>query len=226
MADRNGQASFSDAYLLYIKEYILPNAPVARRGESNGWYYGGTDLHALKLNFESTNTNTTTPPSVSRPSDTTSTTTPTSPNQNTTTTPSTTPSSNLDEGTRNQICQLLTIISVLGIAEQDDINRAITLFSCNTSVTLPSSTISTPRITITANLYPGISHPQVVQLRNFLRTNGYLNHSSNTDFYDSFVTEAVRKFQRENNIVSSGTPETTGYGLIGPRTRNAINGYK
>lgn len=34
---------------------------------------------------------------------------------------------------------------------------------------------------------------------------------------------AVKRYQAAHNIVSSGTPETTGYGQLGPTTRNVLN---
>lgn len=33
----------------------------------------------------------------------------------------------------------------------------------------------------------------------------------------------MQRFQKKYNIVSSGTPETTGYGLVGPKTRAKLN---
>lgn len=36
--------------------------------------------------------------------------------------------------------------------------------------------------------------------------------------------KAVQRYQTVKNIVSSGTPETTGYGQLGPKTRNVLNG--
>jgi hypothetical protein len=35
----------------------------------------------------------------------------------------------------------------------------------------------------------------------------------------------VKTFQRQNGIVSSGTPDTTGYGALGPRTRVAFTTF-
>jgi|GEM_PF-6381147 len=42
--------------------------------------------------------------------------------------------------------------------------------------------------------------------------------------YFGVATEAlVQKWQKENDIVSSGTADTTGYGAVGPRARGAMN---
>lgn len=39
-----------------------------------------------------------------------------------------------------------------------------------------------------------------------------------TGYYGSLTEAAVRRWQTQFNIVSSGSPETTGYGQVGPRT--------
>ena len=44
-----------------------------------------------------------------------------------------------------------------------------------------------------------------------------------TGYYGKLTFKAVQKFQCQYNIICSGTPETTGYGIAGPKTRNKIN---
>lgn len=44
-----------------------------------------------------------------------------------------------------------------------------------------------------------------------------------TGYFGSLSQAAVQKFQAKNGVVSSGTPETTGYGLVGPATRAKLN---
>jgi peptidoglycan hydrolase-like protein with peptidoglycan-binding domain len=66
-------------------------------------------------------------------------------------------------------------------------------------------------------------HPQVITLKAFLTKYGYLTDTSGTDYYGPLTTEAVQKFQKANNIVTTGTPTTTGYGAVGPKTREVIN---
>ncbi|MBL7045493.1 MAG: peptidoglycan-binding protein [Parcubacteria group bacterium] len=44
-----------------------------------------------------------------------------------------------------------------------------------------------------------------------------------TNFYGALTEAAVKKFQTKYGIVSSGTPSTTGYGLVGPKTRSKLN---
>ena len=43
-----------------------------------------------------------------------------------------------------------------------------------------------------------------------------------TGYFGALTQAAVQRFQVKNNIVSSGTPSTTGYGKVGPRTIAAI----
>lgn len=43
-----------------------------------------------------------------------------------------------------------------------------------------------------------------------------------TGYFGPATLRAVQAFQKKNNIVSSGTPETTGYGAVGPRTAKAL----
>jgi hypothetical protein len=43
-----------------------------------------------------------------------------------------------------------------------------------------------------------------------------------TNYFGPATTKAVQKFQCKYNIVCSGTPKTTGYGNLGPKTRTKI----
>ncbi|TSD02587.1 MAG: hypothetical protein Athens071426_461, partial [Parcubacteria group bacterium Athens0714_26] len=44
-----------------------------------------------------------------------------------------------------------------------------------------------------------------------------------TGYYGKLTMQAIQRFQVKYNIVSSGSPDTTGYGAIGPKTMNKIN---
>jgi len=44
-----------------------------------------------------------------------------------------------------------------------------------------------------------------------------------TSYFGPLTENAVKRFQKKNNIVASGTPATTGYGQVGPRTRTRLN---
>ncbi|HEY4489282.1 MAG TPA: N-acetylmuramoyl-L-alanine amidase [Candidatus Paceibacterota bacterium] len=43
-----------------------------------------------------------------------------------------------------------------------------------------------------------------------------------TGYFGPATLRAVQAFQKKNSIVSSGTPETTGYGAVGPRTAKVL----
>jgi len=80
-------------------------------------------------------------------------------------------------------------------------------------------------------LLPGISHPDVKRLQQILNADsdtrvaasGVGSPGNETEFYGSLTINAVQRFQKKYGIVSSGTPETTGYGLVGPNTRTALS---
>src|SRR3989344_4789781 len=61
----------------------------------------------------------------------------------------------------------------------------------------------------------------VTRLQQFLRSQ-YNNFPAATGFFGPITEAAVRQWQSEHGIVSSGTPDTTGYGYVGPRTIAAI----
>jgi sortase A len=77
---------------------------------------------------------------------------------------------------------------------------------------------------MTSQLDLGSSGPDVAELQTYL--------AANTDFYpsglvagnfDSSTQMAVEKFQIAQGIIFSGTPETTGYGRVGPQTLIRLN---
>jgi peptidoglycan hydrolase-like protein with peptidoglycan-binding domain len=43
-----------------------------------------------------------------------------------------------------------------------------------------------------------------------------------TEYFGSLTRAALRKFQKKHGIVSSGDENTTGYGLLRPKTRAKI----
>src|SRR3989338_5048557 len=88
------------------------------------------------------------------------------------------------------------------------------------AVTLPSSPSPTTG-SITRDLSIGSRGTDVSALQTFLIAQGFLSATA-TGYFGSLTEAAVRQYQAAQNIVSSGTPATTGYGAVGPRTRAAI----
>ncbi|MBI5306453.1 peptidoglycan-binding protein [Candidatus Wolfebacteria bacterium] len=46
-----------------------------------------------------------------------------------------------------------------------------------------------------------------------------------TGYFGVLTKQAVQRFQSKNNIVYSGDENTTGYGLVGPKTRKKLNEF-
>lgn len=78
--------------------------------------------------------------------------------------------------------------------------------------------------TLTQNLSRGDSGAEVLLLQTKLEALGYLEKESLSGFFGPLTEAAVQKFQCEKGIVCAGTPSTTGYGMVGPSTRAALNG--
>ncbi len=75
----------------------------------------------------------------------------------------------------------------------------------------------------TQPLYPGLYHPEVKELQVFMIKQGYLQSGNDTGYYGKLTRKAVEDFQVRNGIVSGGSAETTGFGLVGAKTRKVIN---
>ena len=69
----------------------------------------------------------------------------------------------------------------------------------------------------------GSSGDDVKNLQQFLATDPSIYPEGMvTGYYGALTQKAVERWQIKYNIVSSGTPETTGFGVVGPRTAAAI----
>lgn len=77
-------------------------------------------------------------------------------------------------------------------------------------------------LSFVSNLDIGSRGSEVMNLQKCLTENGVF-HVAPTGYYGSITAQAVQEFQARNGIVSSGTPSTTGYGRVGPKTRAALN---
>ena len=91
----------------------------------------------------------------------------------------------------------------------------------------PSQTTSTsPAITpsLTRTLYQGTKGTDVKNLQTFLIQNNYLAPTNSTGFFGALTRAAVQKYQCAQNIVCSGTQTSTGYGMVGAKTRAKLNG--
>ena len=101
--------------------------------------------------------------------------------------------------------------------------------SCSNPVSVSTPLESTSAVAkqpITSNflfgttLQMGMQNDNVRKLQELLASDKTLYPEGLvTSYYGSLTQKAVERFQVKYNIVSSGTPETTGYGLVGPKTR-------
>ncbi|HUO56303.1 MAG TPA: PKD domain-containing protein [Candidatus Paceibacterota bacterium] len=77
--------------------------------------------------------------------------------------------------------------------------------------------------TITRSLKIGSTGTDVAQLQEFLAQDRSIYPSGLvTGYFGPLTQAAVQAWQTRHNIVSSGTPATTGFGVVGPRTSAAI----
>ncbi len=79
----------------------------------------------------------------------------------------------------------------------------------------------------TYNLYLGLDDSetggQVSELQKFLaQDSSVFPEGTITGFYGPLTEQAVKRWQAKNGVVYSGSPDTTGYGVVGSRTREKI----
>ena len=79
-------------------------------------------------------------------------------------------------------------------------------------------------LSITHTLTIGSQGKDVTELQTYLAKDSSLYPEGLvTGYYGSLTAHAVEHFQAAHGIVSSGTSATTGYGAVGPRTREALS---
>ena len=76
--------------------------------------------------------------------------------------------------------------------------------------------------TLSRNLRLGAQGQDVLSLQKFLLAQNLLGAGVTEGSFDAGTENAVRRLQVKYNVVVSGTPTTTGYGVVGPRTRALI----
>ncbi len=94
----------------------------------------------------------------------------------------------------------------------------------NTTQTSTSTLVLNKTLVLSRTLKKGLSGLDVKSLQEYLIANLLLEQGFNTGYFGSLTESAVKKLQCAKNIVCSGNPSTTGYGLVGPKTRSSIKG--
>lgn len=78
--------------------------------------------------------------------------------------------------------------------------------------------------TINSTLDLGETNSDVTSMQTFFKDNSSIYPEGLvTGYFGNLSRMAVERFQTQNNIVSSGSARTTGFGRVGPSTRDAIN---
>lgn len=96
----------------------------------------------------------------------------------------------------------------------------------NTSISQNQYTLSAAQSkscpTLSRNLWWGLKGTDISSLQTFLRATGDFTYPRITTFYGNVTVSAVKKFQCREMNICTGSSKTTGYGIMGPRTRAAI----
>ena len=85
------------------------------------------------------------------------------------------------------------------------------------AVSLPTQSRRT--IALTQALFKGSRHPEVKLLQDFLIAEGFLAPNNNTGFFGQLTEAAVKVYQCKMAIICVGTFTTSGWGVVGPKTR-------
>jgi hypothetical protein len=96
---------------------------------------------------------------------------------------------------------------------------SVFIFAVSTHTTAAATT-SCPGITRTLAL--GSRGSDVQTLQQFLIGQNLLAAGNATGYFGMLTQGAVQAWQRSHSIISNGTPSTTGYGAVGPRTRASL----
>lgn len=100
--------------------------------------------------------------------------------------------------------------------------------STTPSTSVPSTTPTTPSVSgcnvLPGNIGFGASGEDVSRLQAFLsKDSSIYPQGLVTGYYGQATEDAVQRWQAAHNVVASGTPMTTGFGVIGPMTRGIMN---
>ncbi len=115
-----------------------------------------------------------------------------------------------------QVQSVVTMLQAFGV-DQATINSVSAALTGSAATSAPQSSC----ITLSYNLYAGQTDAstggQVTQLQT------YLGISPTTGYFGPLTEEAVQNWQSAKGIVTSGSPDTTGYGFVGPQTRSVMS---
>lgn len=90
----------------------------------------------------------------------------------------------------------------------------------STTSGLPQGITECPAITRLLTI--GSQGEEVTALQAYLIATGFLSIEAPTGYFGSVTQAAVQAWQSARGIVTTGTPQTTGFGAVGPMTREAL----
>ncbi len=85
-----------------------------------------------------------------------------------------------------------------------------------------TTTTSAQCPTLSRTLTRGYRGTDITLLQRFLIQQGHLAQGNDSGFFGALTEAAVKKFQCKHMKICSGSPSTTGHGLVGARTRAAV----
>ena len=86
----------------------------------------------------------------------------------------------------------------------------------------PASVSTQPGIIITRILTVGSRGGDVTLLQNFFINQGFLAQGNNTGYFGPLTQQALKDYQCARQIVCTGSPSSTGWGVVGPKTRSSL----
>ncbi|MBL4644790.1 MAG: peptidoglycan-binding protein [Candidatus Pacebacteria bacterium] len=118
--------------------------------------------------------------------------------------------------------EVVDLFVSLGIIAPDKVSAARAAIQNATPAPISSQSC----VSLSRNLDIGsrdnIPNGEISKLQRFLQRTGDYTYGEFTGYFGPATERAVQKWQARNGILSSGSPEINGYGVIGPRTRSAM----
>ncbi|MES2986055.1 MAG: peptidoglycan-binding protein [Patescibacteria group bacterium] len=125
-----------------------------------------------------------------------------------------------------------TRIALMNFQRANGISPASGFFGPLTRSKISGGVSTNTSSVTTAPLVLGNNNLGVKALRTILRTKGYFaaygsagvpaSAAAETTYFGIETQNALKKFQCDKNVVCTGTPDTTGWGKVGPKTRAAL----
>lgn len=119
-----------------------------------------------------------------------------------------------------RIASLLSRIAQLQLQIQSFNSTGASTGSSTVAPTTVQPSLVCPNLQRSISL--GSRGDDVMQLQSYLKYEGYLKQAYSPGYFDTPTETAVQQWQFEHGIVQGGSAETTGYGVLGPRTRALV----